>query len=52
VAVLEYTRLNLDIVHFIITGHLDDFRTFSFTIVKPAHERRQSAASSASGRLS
>jgi uncharacterized protein YutE (UPF0331/DUF86 family) len=34
VAVHEYTRLNLDIVHTIITKHLDDFRTFSSTIVK------------------
>lgn len=34
VAVREYTRLNLDIVHTIITKHLDDFRTFSSTIVK------------------
>lgn len=34
VAVHEYTRLNLDIVHMIITKHLDDFRTFSSTIVK------------------
>ncbi|MCE3222385.1 MAG: uncharacterized protein K0S58_565 [Nitrospira sp.] len=34
VAVHEYTRLNLDIVHTIITTHLDDFRAFSSTIVK------------------
>ncbi len=34
VAVHEYTRLNLDIVQTIITKHLDDFRTFSSTIVK------------------
>ncbi len=34
VAVHEYTRLNLDIVHTIITKHLDDFRRFSSTIVK------------------
>jgi uncharacterized protein YutE (UPF0331/DUF86 family) len=34
VAVHEYTRLNLDIVHMIITKHLDDFRAFSSTIVK------------------
>ena len=34
VAVHEYTRLNLDIVLTIITKHLDDFRTFSSTIVK------------------
>jgi uncharacterized protein YutE (UPF0331/DUF86 family) len=34
VAVHEYARLNLDIVHTIITKHLDDFRTFSSTIVK------------------
>ena len=34
VAVHDYTRLNLDIVHTIITKHLDDFRTFSSTIVK------------------
>ncbi len=34
VAVHEYTRLNLDIVHTIITKHLDDFRAFSSTIVK------------------
>ena len=33
-AVHEYTRLNLDIVHTIITKHLDDFRAFSSTIVK------------------
>lgn len=34
VAVHEYTRLNLDVVHAIITRQLDDFRTFSSTIVK------------------
>lgn len=34
VAIHEYTRLNLDIVHTIITTHLDDFRRFSSTIVK------------------
>ena len=34
VAVHEYARLNLDIVHTIITKHLDDFRAFSSTIVK------------------
>ncbi|MDR4479823.1 MAG: DUF86 domain-containing protein [Nitrospira sp.] len=34
VAVHEYTRLNLDIVHTIITKHLDEFRRFSSTIVK------------------
>jgi uncharacterized protein YutE (UPF0331/DUF86 family) len=34
VAVHEYTRLNLDIVHTIISKHLDDFRAFSSTIVK------------------
>jgi uncharacterized protein YutE (UPF0331/DUF86 family) len=34
VAVHEYARLNLDIVHTIITKHLDDFRQFSSTIVK------------------
>lgn len=34
VAVHEYTRLNLDIIQSIITKHLDDFRTFSSTIVK------------------
>jgi uncharacterized protein YutE (UPF0331/DUF86 family) len=34
VAVHEYARLNLDIVHTIITKHLDDFRTFSSTIIK------------------
>jgi uncharacterized protein YutE (UPF0331/DUF86 family) len=34
VAIHEYARLNLDIVHTIITKHLDDFRTFSSTIVK------------------
>lgn len=34
VAVHDYTRLNLDIVHTIITKHLDDFRMFSATIVK------------------
>lgn len=34
VAVHEYARLNLDIVHTIITKHLDDFRAFSSTIVQ------------------
>lgn len=34
VAVHEYARLNLDVVHAIITKQLDDFRTFSSTIVK------------------
>jgi uncharacterized protein YutE (UPF0331/DUF86 family) len=34
VAVHEYTRLNPDIIQSIITKHLDDFRTFSSTIVK------------------
>lgn len=34
VAVHEYTRLNLDIIHTIITKHLEDFRSFSSTIVK------------------
>lgn len=34
VAVHEYARLNLDIVHAIITKQLDDFRTFSSTVVK------------------
>ncbi|MBI4003069.1 MAG: DUF86 domain-containing protein, partial [Nitrospira defluvii] len=34
VAVHAYTRLNLDILHTIITKHLDDFRQFSATIVK------------------
>ncbi len=34
VAVHEYTRLNLDVVHAIITKQLGDFRTFSSTIVK------------------
>lgn len=34
VAVHEYTRLNLDVVRTIITKHLDDFRTYSATIVK------------------
>lgn len=34
VAVHEYTRLNLDMVHAIITQQLDDFRNFSSTIVK------------------
>src|SRR5688500_3366374 len=33
VAVHEYARLNLDIVHTIITKRLGDFRTFSSTIV-------------------
>lgn len=34
VAIHEYTRLNLDVVRTIITKQLDDFRTFSSTIVK------------------
>ena len=34
VAVHEYTHLNLDVVQAIITKQLDDFRTFSSTIVK------------------
>ncbi|MBI4003067.1 MAG: DUF86 domain-containing protein [Nitrospira defluvii] len=34
VAVHAYTRLNLDILHTIITKHLDDFRPFSSAIVK------------------
>jgi uncharacterized protein YutE (UPF0331/DUF86 family) len=34
VAVHEYTHLNIEIVHSIVTKQLDDFRTFSSTIVK------------------
>lgn len=34
IAVHEYTRLNLDVVLAVITKQLDDFRTFSSTIVK------------------
>lgn len=34
VAIHEYTRLNPDVVHTIISKHLDDFRAFSATIVK------------------
>ena len=34
VAVHEYTRLNLEVVQAIITKQLEDFRTFSSTIVK------------------
>ncbi|MEK6640902.1 MAG: DUF86 domain-containing protein [Nitrospirota bacterium] len=34
VAVHEYIRLNLDVVRAIITKQLEDFRTFSSTIVK------------------
>jgi len=34
IAVHEYTRLNLDVIHAIITKQLDDFRTFSSMIVK------------------
>lgn len=34
IAVHEYTRLNLDILHTIITKQLDDFRAFSSTIVR------------------
>jgi uncharacterized protein YutE (UPF0331/DUF86 family) len=33
VAIHDYTRLNLDVVHAIITKQLDDFRMFSSTIV-------------------
>jgi uncharacterized protein YutE (UPF0331/DUF86 family) len=33
-AVYEYTRLNLDMVHAIITKQLENSRTFSSTIVK------------------
>jgi uncharacterized protein YutE (UPF0331/DUF86 family) len=36
IAVHEYTRLNLEVVHAIITKQLDDFRAFSSTIVKKA----------------
>lgn len=34
VAVHEYTRLSLDVIQSIITKQLDDFRTFSSTIVR------------------
>ena len=34
VAIHEYTRLNLEVVHSIITKQLDDFRQFSSKIVK------------------
>ena len=34
IAVHEYIRLNLDVIHAIITKQLEDFRTFSSTIVK------------------
>jgi uncharacterized protein YutE (UPF0331/DUF86 family) len=34
VAIHEYARLNLEVVHSIITKQLDDFRIFSSTIVK------------------
>jgi uncharacterized protein YutE (UPF0331/DUF86 family) len=34
VVVHKYARLNLHLVHYIITKELDDFRTFSSTIVK------------------
>lgn len=34
VAMHEYTRLNLDVVQAIITKQLENFRTFSSTIVK------------------
>ena len=34
VSVHEYTRLNLDVLHAIITKQLGDFRTFSSIIVK------------------
>ncbi|MGQ0667121.1 MAG: HepT-like ribonuclease domain-containing protein [Nitrospiraceae bacterium] len=33
-AVHEYTGLNLEVVHSIVTKQLNDFRTFSSTIVK------------------
>jgi uncharacterized protein YutE (UPF0331/DUF86 family) len=36
VAIHEYTRLNLEVVHAIITKQLDDFRAFSSKIVKAA----------------
>ena len=34
IAIHEYTRLNLEVIHAIITRQLDDFRAFSSTIVK------------------
>ena len=34
VAIHEYTHLNLEVVHAIITKQLDDFRTFSSIIIK------------------
>jgi uncharacterized protein YutE (UPF0331/DUF86 family) len=34
IALHEYTRLNLEVVQAIITRQLNDFRTFSSTIVK------------------
>lgn len=34
VAIHEYTRLNLEVIHSIITKQLDDFRAFSSAIVK------------------
>lgn len=34
VAIHEYTRLNLEVVHSIITTQLEDFRTFSSKIVQ------------------
>ncbi|MDN5942331.1 MAG: DUF86 domain-containing protein [Nitrospira sp.] len=34
IVVHEYPRLNWDVVHAFITKQLDDFRTFSSTIVK------------------
>jgi len=34
VGIHEYTHLNLDVVHSIVTTQLDDFRVFSSTIVK------------------
>ena len=34
VAIHEYINLNLEVVHSIITKQLDDFRTFSSTIVR------------------
>ncbi|MDH4329849.1 MAG: DUF86 domain-containing protein [Nitrospira sp.] len=34
IAIHEHTRLNLEVIHAIITRQLDDFRAFSSTIVK------------------
>jgi len=34
IAIQEYARLSLDVVHAIITKQLDDFRAFSSSIVK------------------